>query len=515
MNPSSPDHHLCSDHCGENPTVWDLPHVPLGLKREWLDLETRRHFLGQGVKALGWAGLATLLGRSAPNLLANAPIPGAPAMLPHYAPKAKRAIYLFMAGSPSQIETWDDKPALADLFDKDLPESVRGGQTLTGMTASQTRFPIAPSIYKFARQGKAGRFVSELFPYTAKVSDELCVIKSLYTDAINHEPAILQLTTGNMFPGKPSIGSWLSYGLGAMNAELPTFVVMTSKMPHRTNVQALSNRLWSSGFLSPEHAAVALRSGSDPVLYLNNPKGVASDVRRAMIDGVNDLNRQLFERVGDPEINARISQYEMAFRMQTSVPELTDFSNEPQSTWDLYGAKAKEPGTFAYNCLMARRLAERGVRFTQIFLRSWDQHSRLPTNIKLMAEDSDQPTYALVTDLKRRGLLDDTVVIWGGEFGRTVYSQGALTPDNYGRDHHPRCFSMWMAGGGVKPGISYGETDEFSYNIVKNPMHIRDLHATILHLFGLDHNKLSFKFQGLDQKLTGVLPSKVINDLLA
>ena len=515
MNPSSPDHHLCSDHCGENPTVWDLPHVPLGLKREWLDLETRRHFLGQGVKALGWAGLATLLGRSAPNLLANAPIPGAPAMLPHYAPKAKRAIYLFMAGSPSQIETWDYKPALADLFDKDLPESVRGGQTLTGMTASQTRFPIAPSIYKFARQGKAGRFVSELFPYTAKVSDELCVIKSLHTDAINHEPAILQLTTGNMFPGKPSIGSWLSYGLGAMNAELPTFVVMTSKMPHRTNVQALSNRLWSSGFLSPEHAAVALRSGSDPVLYLNNPQGIASDVRRAMIDGVNDLNRQLFERVGDPEINARISQYEMAFRMQTSVPELTDFSNEPQSTWDLYGPKAKEPGTFAYNCLMARRLAERGVRFTQIFLRSWDQHSRLPTNIKLMAEDSDQPTYALVTDLKRRGLLDDTVVIWGGEFGRTVYSQGALTPDNYGRDHHPRCFSMWMAGGGVKPGISYGETDDFSYNIVKNPMHIRDLHATILHLFGLDHNKLSFKFQGLDQKLTGVLPSKVINDLLA
>ena len=515
MNPSSPDHHLCSDHCGENPTVWDLPHVPLGLKREWLDLETRRHFLGQGVKALGWAGLATLLGRSAPNLLANAPIPGAPAMLPHYAPKAKRAIYLFMAGSPSQIETWDYKPTLADLFDKDLPESVRGGQTLTGMTASQTRFPIAPSIYKFARQGKAGRFVSELFPYTAKVSDELCVIKSLHTDAINHEPAILQLTTGNMFPGKPSIGSWLSYGLGAMNAELPTFVVMTSKMPHRTNVQALSNRLWSSGFLSPEHAAVALRSGSDPVLYLNNPQGIASDVRRAMIDGVNDLNRQLFERVGDPEINARISQYEMAFRMQTSVPELTDFSNEPQSTWDLYGPKAKEPGTFAYNCLMARRLAERGVRFTQIFLRSWDQHSRLPTNIKLMAEDSDQPTYALVTDLKRRGLLDDTVVIWGGEFGRTVYSQGALTPDNYGRDHHPRCFSMWMAGGGVKPGISYGETDDFSYNIVKNPRHIRDLHATILHLFGLDHNKLSFKFQGLDQKLTGVLPSKVINDLLA
>ncbi len=519
MHASAPtpasDHDLCSDHCGEHPTVWDLPHLPLGLKREWLDLETRRHFLGRGVKALGWAGLATLLGRSAPNLLANAPIPGAPAMLPHFAPKAKRAIYLFMAGSPSQFETWDYKPALADLFDKDLPESVRGGQTLTGMTASQTRFPIAPSIYKFAQHGKCGRFVSELFPYTARVVDELCVIKSLHTEAINHEPAILQLTTGNMFPGKPSIGSWLSYGLGAMNEELPTFVVMTSKMPHRTNVQALSNRLWSSGFLSPEHAAVALRTGNDPVLYLNNPKGVESDVRRAMIDGVNDLNRQLFERVGDPEINARISQYEMAFRMQTSVPDLTDFSGEPQSTWDLYGPKAKEPGTFAYNCLMARRLAERGVRFTQIFLRSWDQHSRLPTNIKLMAEDSDQPTYALITDLKRRGLLDDTVVIWGGEFGRTVYSQGTLTPENYGRDHHPRCFSMWMAGGGVKPGISYGETDDFSYNIVKDPMHIRDLHATILHLFGLDHARLTHKFQGLDQRLTGVLPTKIINEILA
>ncbi len=512
----SPDHHLCSDHCGENPTVWDLPHVPLGLKREWLALETRRHFLGRGVKALGAAGLATLLGRSAPDLLAAASSSSAtPSPLPHFAPKAKRAIYLFMAGSPSQFETWDYKPALEKMFDKDLPESVRGGQTLTGMTASQVRFPIAPSLYKFAQHGKAGHWVSELFPHTAKVADELCVLKSLYTEAINHEPAILQITTGNMFPGRPSIGAWLSYGLGAANDELPTFVVMTSKMPHRTNVQALSNRLWSSGFLSPAHAAVTLRSGSDPVLHLNNPTAIDSDVRRAMIDGVNDLNRQLFERVGDPEINTRIAQYEMAFRMQTSVPELADFSNEPQSTWDLYGPKAKEPGTFAYNCLMARRLAERGVRFTQIFLRSWDQHSLLPDRIKLMAEDSDRPTYALITDLKRRGLLDDTVVIWGGEFGRTVYSQGTLTPTNYGRDHHPRCFSMWMAGGGVKPGISFGETDDFSYNIAKDPVHIRDLHATILHLFGLDHNRLTFKHQGLDQKLTGVLPANVINAILA
>ncbi len=517
MLPHSSDQHLCSDHCGENPTVWDLPQVPLSLKREWLELETRRHFLGRGVKALGAAGLATLLGRTAPDLLANsaAGVGGLRAPVPHFAPKAKRAIYLFMAGSPSQFETWDYKPALANMFDKDLPESVRGGQTLTGMTASQVRFPIAPSIYKFAQHGKSGHWMSELFPNTAKIADEMCIIKSLYTEAINHEPAILQITTGNMFPGRPSIGAWLSYGLGAVNDELPTFVVMTSKMPHRTNVQALSNRLWSSGFLSPEHAAVALRTGADPVLYINNPKGVDGDVRRTMIDGVNDLNRQLFERVGDPEINARISQYEMAFRMQTSVPELTDFSNEPASTWDLYGPKAKEPGTFAYNCLMARRLAERGVRFTQIFLRSWDQHSQLPDRIKLMAEDSDRPTYALVTDLKRRGLLDDTVVLWGGEFGRTVYSQGTLTPTNYGRDHHPRCFSMWMAGGGVKPGVSFGETDDFSYNIAKDPVHIRDLHATLLHLFGIDHSKLTFKHQGLDARLTGVLPSRVIDQILA
>ncbi|MBI5693622.1 MAG: DUF1501 domain-containing protein [Verrucomicrobia bacterium] len=514
-NPFARDHDLCSDHCGEHPTVWDLPHVPLGLKREWLRLETRRQFLGKGVQALGWAGLATLLGRNGVAQAAESAMATRPALVPNFAPKAKRAIYLFMAGSPSQFETWDYKPMLYDMVDKDLPESVRGGQVLTGMTASQARFPIAPSIYKFAQHGKAGHWVSELFPHTAKVVDELCILKSLHTEAINHEPAILQITTGNMFPGRPSLGSWLSYGLGAINEELPTFVVMTSKMPHRTNVQALSNRLWSSGFLSPEHAAVALRAGSDPVLHLNNPKGIDGDVRRAMISGVNDLNRQLFERVGDPEINARIHQYEMAFRMQTSVPELTDFSNEPASTWDLYGPKAKEPGTYAYNCLMARRLAERGVRFTQIFLRSWDQHSNLPKNIRLMAEESDQPTYALLTDLKRRGLLDDTLVIWGGEFGRTCYSQGTLTAENYGRDHHPRCFSMWMAGGGIKPGTTFGETDDFSYNIVKDPVHIRDLHATILHLFGLDHNRLSVKFGGLDSRLTGVLPAQVIDAILA
>jgi hypothetical protein len=438
-----------------------------------------------------------------------------PPLTPHFAPKAKRAIYLFMAGAPSQFETFDYKPKLAEMFNQDLPESVRSGQVLTGMTASQARLPIAPSVFPFSQHGKSGHWFSDLFPYTAQIADELCIIKSLHTEAINHEPAILQINTGNMFAGRPSLGAWLSYGLGAVNDELPTFVVMTSKMPIGTNVQALSNRLWSSGFLPPEHSAVSLRSGSDPVLYLRNPGGVQSDVRRAMIEGVNDLNRQLFERVGDPEINTRISQYEMAFRMQTSVPELTDFSNEPASTWDLYGPRAKEPGTFAYNCLMARRLAERGVRFTQIFLRSWDQHSNLPRNMKGMAEDADRPSAGLVTDLKRRGLLDDTVVIWGGEFGRTVYSQGTLTTENYGRDHHPRCFSMWMAGGGVKPGFAFGETDDFSYNITRDPIHIRDLHATLLHLFGVDHQRLTFKFQGLDQKLTGVVPAHVVHDLLA
>lgn len=512
-DPSHDPHaHLCSDHAGEGPTIWDLP-VPESLRRQWLELETRRHFLRRTGKALAWAGLAGILHKSMPT--AFAAMTGPESVLPHFAPKAKRAIYLFMAGAPSQFETWDYKPKLDAMFDQDLPESVRDGQVLTGMTASQARLPIAPSRFRFDQHGQSRQWVSELLPWTAKVVDELTLLKSVHTEAINHEPAILQINTGAMFPGKPSMGSWLSYGLGAMNDELPTFVVLTSKMPVQKNVQALSNRLWSSGFLSPKHAAVALRSGGDPVLFLNNPAGVNTEVRRAMIDGVNALNRQLHDQIGDPEINARIEQYEMAFRMQTSVPELTDVSDEPQSTWDLYGEKARERGTFAYNCLMARRMAERGVRFTQIYHRSWDTHGDVTGRLPVLCEDSDRPTYALLTDLKRRGLLDDTLVIWGGEFGRTVYSQGGLTRENYGRDHHPRCFSMWMAGAGLKPGISYGQTDDFSYNIVENPVHVRDLHATILHLFGLDHNRLTFKFQGLDNKLTGVVPAKVVNDILA
>jgi hypothetical protein len=503
--------HPCSDHSGEGPSILDLP-LPGQLKQQWLELATRRQFLGRAGKALAWAGLARLM--SGNNALASSG--GDPGLLlPHFAPKAKRAIYLFMAGAPSQFETWDYKPELAKRFDQDLPESVRGGQVLTGMTASQSRLAIAPSLFNFQRHGAAGHWVSELFPHIAKVSDEFAVLKSLHTDAINHEPAILLINSGSMVPGKASIGSWISYGLGSMNEDLPTFVVLTSKLPLQSNIQALSSRLWSSGFLSPEHSGVALRSGGDPVIHLSNPKGVSRELRRAMIDGVNDMNRQLHDRIGDPETNARIAQYEMAFRMQASVPELTDLSNEPESIWEMYGPKAKEPGTYAYNCLMARRMAERGVRFTQIFERGWDTHGDLPNRMRILCEDIDRPTAALIADLKQRGLLDDTLVIWGGEFGRTVYSQGGLSKDNYGRDHHPRCFSMWMAGGGVKPGAVYGETDEFSYNIVKDPMHIRDLNATILHLLGVDHERLIFKFQGLDQRLTGVEPSKVVKEILA
>ena len=506
------DPHACSDHHGEGPTPFDLP-IPDALKQEWLRLETRRQFLGRTGKALGWAGLASLLGGGLRARASESPLPAL--RLPHFAPKARRAIWLFMAGAPSQFETWDYKPALAEQFDKDLPESVRGGQVLTGMTSNQARFPVAPSQFPFHQHGQCGRWVSDLLPHTAKLVDDLAVINSLHTDAINHEPAILLINTGAMFPGKACLGSWLSYGLGSANQNLPAFVVMTSKLPLTVNIQALSSRLWSSGFLSPEHAGVAMRAGVEPVLYLENPPGIPRDVRRWMIDGVNQLNEQAAARVGDPETHARIAQYEMAFRMQASVPELTDLSGEPAATWDLYGPKAKEPGTFAYNCLMARRMAERGVRFTQIYHRGWDAHGDLPNRMKILCEDIDRPCYGLVTDLKQRGLLDDTLVIWGGEFGRTVYSQGGLSRTTYGRDHHPRCYSMWMAGGGVKGGTQYGLTDDYSYNVVQDGVHIRDLNATILHLLGINHEQLTFKFQGLEQRLTGVLPARVVRDLLA
>jgi hypothetical protein len=413
------------------------------------------------------------------------------------------------------MDLWDYKPDLASLFDKDLPDSVRGNQALTGMTSGQARFPIAPSHWNFARQGKSGRWVSELLPWTGKLVDEFAIVHSLTTDAINHEPAILLMNTGNMVPGKPSLGAWLSYGLGSMNENLPTFVVLNSQLIPGTDLQPISPKLWSSGFLSNEYAGVAFRSQGAPVLYLDDPDGMTRETRRTLIDSVNAINQMTYEEVGDPDTHARINQYEMAFRMQTSVPELTDFRDEPASTWELYGETAKQVGTFAYNCLLARRMAERGVRFTQIYQRGWDVHSNVVGNLPKLCASTDRGSYALVTDLKRRGLLDDTLVVWGGEFGRTVYSQGGLSKENYGRDHHPRCFTMWLAGGGSKPGIVYGQTDGFCYNIVRDPVHVRDFNATLLHLLGIDHEKLTFKFQGLEQKLTGVIPAKVVTGLLS
>jgi hypothetical protein len=503
--------------------------IPTGLKQEWAELETRRCFLGRAGKVLGWAALASLMGDRMLTDAAHAAGPAATAgaaagmsatsgdsiRLANFAPKAKRAIYLFMSGGPPQIDLLDYKPQLQGLYDKDLPDSVRGQQQLTGMTSGQARFPIAPSHWAFKQYGQSGAWVSDLLPYTGQIADDIAIIKSTNTDAINHEPAIMLMNTGNMNPGKPCLGSWLAYGLGSMNDNLPTFMVLQTKLNEKENNQPVSSRLWSSGFLSSEYAGVGLRSAGDPVLYLSDPQGVDREVRRQMLDAVNAINRQTYEELGDPETNSRISQYEMAYRMQASVPELADLSKEPQSTWDLYGPDAKIPGTFAYNCLMARRLAERGVRFTQVYKRGWDVHGNVTGLLPMLCGETDRACYALVTDLKRRGLLDDTLVIWAGEFGRTVYSQGGLTKDNYGRDHHPRCYSTWMAGGGIRPGITYGETDEYSYNVVKDPVTVRDFNATILHSLGIDHNKLTYNFQGLDQKLTSPVPASVVTGLLA
>lgn len=514
-------HPLCTDNeHAEN--VLGLP-IPTGLKQEWMALENRRRFLGRAGKVLGWAAMASLMGdrgasgdaHAASTPAAQGPLSPAELKLPHFAPKAKRAIYLFMSGAPPQIDMWDYKPNLAAMYDKDLPDSVRGGQQLTGMTAGQARFPIAPSHWAFKRYGKTGTWVSDLLQNTGKVVDDLTIIKTLNTDAINHEPAIMLMNTGNLNPGKPCLGSWLAYGLGSMNDNLPTFMVLQTKVNPKENNQPVSSRLWSSGFLSSEYAGVGLRSGGDPVLFLTDPNGVSREVRRKMLDAVEQINRQTYEELGDQETNARIAQYEMAYRMQASVPELADLSKEPQSTWDLYGEDAKEPGSFAYNCLMARRMAERGVRFTQVYKRGWDVHGNVTGTLPILCMETDRACYALVTDLKQRGLLDDTLVMWGGEFGRTVYSQGGLTPENYGRDHHPRCFTGWMAGGGARPGITYGETDEYSYNVAKDPVHVRDYNATILHCLGIDHNKLIYRSQGLDQKLTGPVTANVVQGLLA
>lgn len=476
-------------------------------------LQTRRHFLGRSATGIGAAALSSLLSDDA--AAASTPSDDLGVLgKPHFAPKAKRIIYLFMSGAPSQLDMYDHKPKMNDLFDTDLPDSIRMGQRLTTMTSGQKRFPIAPSMFKFAQHGQNGTWMSELLPHTATIVDDIAVIKTIHTEAINHDPAITYIQTGAQIPGRPSMGAWLSYGLGSMNQDLPSFVVLTSSWSAKRDAQALYERLWGAGFLPSRHAGVALRSMGDPVLYLSNPAGVSPEIRRQMLDGVAALNQQQFDAIHDPEIAARIAQYEMAYRMQTSVPELSDISQESEQTLNMYGPDVHKPGTFAANCLLARRLAERDVRFVQVFIRGWDQHGNLPGDIRLQCGDIDQPCAALINDLKQRGMLDDTLVVWGGEFGRTIYCQGGLTKTNYGRDHHPRCFTIWMAGGGVKPGISYGETDDFSYNIVDKPVHIHDLNATILHCLGINHERLTYRFQGRDFRLTDV-HGEIVHDVLA
>jgi hypothetical protein len=478
---------------------------------EHIQTLTRRHFFGRAALGLGTAALATLMSQRARAATATGGLPE----LPHFAARAKRAIYLFMNGGPSQMDLFDYKPAMDKLFDKDLPESIRKGQRLTTMTSGQKRFPIAPSKYKFAQHGQSGAWVSELMPWTAKMVDKLAFIKSVHTEAINHDPAVTYICTGHQLPGRASLGAWLSYGLGTENNNLPAFVVMTASWTGRKEAQAIYNRLWGSGFLPSKHQGVALRSSGDPVLFLSNPAGVDAPTRRRMLDALARLNQKQLDEIADPETQARTAQYEMAFRMQSSVPELMDLSREPKHVLDSYGPDVHKPGTFAASCLLARRLTERGVRFVQIFHRGWDQHFNIANDLPNQCRDVDQPCYALIRDLEQSGLLDETLVIWGGEFGRTIYCQGNLTRQNYGRDHHPRCFTVWMAGGGIKGGISYGQTDDFSYNVVENPVHIHDMNATILHCLGIDHRRMTFKSQGLDMRLTGVEEQHPITGILA
>jgi hypothetical protein len=461
---------------------------------------TRRHFFGRAATGIGLAALASLLegeSRAAPE---TGGLPG----LPHFTPRAKRVIYLFQSGAPSQMDLFDYKPRLHDLRGTELPDSIRMGQRLTGMTATQESFPVAPSKFRFARHGRCGAWVSDLLPHTAGVVDDLCFIKSMHTEAINHDPAITFFQTGAQLAGRPSIGSWLSYGLGSENRDLPAFVVLVSQGSGNPADQPLYDRLWGSGFLPTRYQGVKFRSVGDPVLFLSNPPGLGPSARRRFLDDLAQLNQMKLQESGDPEIGTRIAQYELAYRMQTSVPELIDVSKEPDHVFDLYGPESRKPGTFAANCLLARRLAERGVRFIQLFHRGWDQHVKLPKQITGQCRDTDQASAALVRDLKQRGLLEDTLVVWGGEFGRTVYCQGKLTADDYGRDHHPRCFTVWLAGGGVKPGISHGTTDDYGYNITEDAVHVNDLHATILHCLGIDHTRLTFKFQGRHHRLTDV-----------
>ncbi len=471
--------------------------------KELNNLLTRRHFFSRFGLGIGTAALASLLKN---DLLADGQIP-------HFAPKAKRVIYLFQAGGPSQLDLWDYKPQLEKYRAQNLPDSVRGGQRLTGMTSFQSSFPVAPSLFKFAQYGKSGAWVSDLMPHTSKIVDQISFIKSMHTEQINHDPAQTFALTGFQLAGRPSLGAWISYGLGSVNKNLPSFIVMVS-VGRNGGDQPLYDRLWGSGFLPSRYQGVKFHNGPDPVLYLSNPPGVSKQVRRQFLDDLSELNEINANEYGDPEIPSRIAQYEMAFQMQSSVPDLTDLSKEPEKTFEKYGPDARKPGTFAFNCILARRLAERDVRFIQLFHRGWDQHGGLPKNIAKQALDTDQPSAALIQDLAERGLLDDTLVIWGGEFGRTVYSQGKLTADDYGRDHHPRCFTVWLAGGGVKPGLTIGRTDDFSYNIADDPVHTHDLNATILHCLGIDHTRLTYKSQGRNFRLTDV-HGNLINQILS
>jgi hypothetical protein len=480
-------------------------------------LLTRRSLLGRASAGLGSVALAALFGRELEGAQTgerSSALGAGAAGFPNFKPRARRVIYLFQSGAPSQVDLFDPKPGLARFQGADLPDSIRMGQRLTGMTSRQDRFPVAASRFAFARHGQSGADVSELLPYTAKQADLLCFVRSMHTEAINHDPAVTFFQTGAQLAGRPSIGSWIAYGLGSENTDLPAFVVLISRGSGNPNDQPLYDRLWGSGFLPTTYQGIKFRSVGDPVLYLSNPPGVSAAARRRTLDDLGKLDTINHREFGDPEILTRIAQYEMAFRMQASVPELTDLSGEPESVFEMYGPDSRTPGTYAANCLMARRLAERGVRFIQLFHRGWDQHTHLPKQIAGQCRDTDRASAALVADLKQRGLLEDTLVVWGGEFGRTVYCQGPLSAADYGRDHHPRCFSIWLAGGGIKAGITHGATDDFSYNITQLPVHVHDLHATILHCLGVDHTRLTFKHQGRYHRLTDV-HGNVVKEILA
>ena len=470
---------------------------------------SRRDFLQRTSLGLGALALGSLI--DPVGLRAATPDQGGILGKPHFAPKAKRVIYLFQSGGPSQMDLFDYKPLLNKMNGEELPESVRQGQRLTGMTAGQTSFPLAGSIFDFKQYGNSGTWVSDLLPHTSKIVDELCFVRSMYTEAINHDPAVTFIQSGSQFPGRPSIGSWVSYGLGSDNENLPNFVVLVTKDKRG---QPLYSRLWGNGFLPSEHQGVQFRAGKNPVLYLSNPPGVSQDNRRNQLDHLNSLQELKYDEFGDPEILARMAQYEMAFRMQTSVPEIMDTEGEPEHVYEMYGEDSKKPGTYAANCLLARRLIEKDVKFVQLYHQGWDHHGRLPSNIRRQCKETDQPTAALIMDLKQRGLLEDTLVILGGEFGRTNYSQGTLSETDYGRDHHPKCFTIFMAGAGVKKGMTFGTTDEFGYNIIENGVHIHDFQATLMHLMGINHEKLIYKYQGRRFRLTDV-HGHVVRDILA